>query len=129
MTKRFGRKTYCHRRLNFLASKFYLHEMLNEMAELKELKSVPHRDFYNVRKVETFHKGGDLVLIFTLRPLMFCQCHLHPGDFAVCLTVPRLAVVCRVPSAGGHTHTRRSLHEPEAPTEVHKDHVPDGGRP
>ncbi|XP_046897222.1 AMP deaminase 3 isoform X2 [Hypomesus transpacificus] len=46
-------KTYCHRRLNFLGSKFYLHEMLNEMAELKELKSVPHRDFYNVRKVDT----------------------------------------------------------------------------
>ncbi|XP_029378023.1 AMP deaminase 3b isoform X1 [Echeneis naucrates] len=46
-------KTYCHRRLNFLASKFYLHEMLNEMAELKELKGVPHRDFYNVRKVDT----------------------------------------------------------------------------
>ncbi|KAM9753346.1 AMP deaminase 3b isoform 2-T3 [Menidia menidia] len=46
-------KTYCHRRLNFLASKFYLHEMLNEMAELKELKRVPHRDFYNVRKVDT----------------------------------------------------------------------------
>lgn len=46
-------KTYCHRRLNFLCSKFFLHEMLNEMAELKELKSVPHRDFYNVRKVDT----------------------------------------------------------------------------
>ncbi|XP_072551353.1 AMP deaminase 3b isoform X1 [Salminus brasiliensis] len=46
-------KTYCHRRLNFLMSKFYLHEMLNEMAELKELKCVPHRDFYNVRKVDT----------------------------------------------------------------------------
>ncbi|XP_046720008.1 AMP deaminase 3b isoform X2 [Silurus meridionalis] len=46
-------KTYCHRRLNFLMSKFYLHEMLNELAELKELKSVPHRDFYNVRKVDT----------------------------------------------------------------------------
>ncbi|XP_041416942.1 AMP deaminase 3 isoform X2 [Xenopus laevis] len=46
-------KTYCHRRLNFLGSKFNLHEMLNEMAELKELKSVPHRDFYNVRKVDT----------------------------------------------------------------------------
>uniref|UniRef100_A0A8C7K3I5 AMP deaminase n=1 Tax=Oncorhynchus kisutch TaxID=8019 RepID=A0A8C7K3I5_ONCKI len=41
-------KTYCHRRLNFLGSKFYLHEMLNEMAELKELKGVPHRDFYNL---------------------------------------------------------------------------------
>uniref|UniRef100_A0A4W6E7R1 AMP deaminase n=1 Tax=Lates calcarifer TaxID=8187 RepID=A0A4W6E7R1_LATCA len=48
-------KTYCHRRLNFLSSKFYLHEMLNEMAELKELKSVPHRDFYNVRKVKKKH--------------------------------------------------------------------------
>uniref|UniRef100_A0A665WQ56 AMP deaminase n=1 Tax=Echeneis naucrates TaxID=173247 RepID=A0A665WQ56_ECHNA len=48
-----SQKTYCHRRLNFLASKFYLHEMLNEMAELKELKGVPHRDFYNVRKVDT----------------------------------------------------------------------------
>lgn len=47
----FFRKTYCHRRLNFLRSKFHLHEMLNEMAELKELKTVPHRDFYNVRKV------------------------------------------------------------------------------
>lgn len=46
-------KTYCHRRLNFLSSKFYLHEMMNEMAETKELKSVPHRDFYNVRKVDT----------------------------------------------------------------------------
>ncbi|XP_023806621.1 AMP deaminase 3 [Oryzias latipes] len=46
-------KTYCHRRLKFLGSKFYLHEMLNEMAELKELKSVSHRDFYNVRKVDT----------------------------------------------------------------------------
>uniref|UniRef100_A0A8D0CEU6 AMP deaminase n=1 Tax=Scleropages formosus TaxID=113540 RepID=A0A8D0CEU6_SCLFO len=46
-------KTYCHRRLSFLGSKFSLHEMLNEMAELKELKSVSHRDFYNVRKVDT----------------------------------------------------------------------------
>ncbi|XP_013880830.1 AMP deaminase 3b [Austrofundulus limnaeus] len=46
-------KTYCHRRLNFLESKFHLHEMLNEMAELRELKCVAHRDFYNVRKVDT----------------------------------------------------------------------------
>lgn len=46
-------KTYCHRRLKFLESKFYLHEMLNEIAELKELKMTPHRDFYNIRKVDT----------------------------------------------------------------------------
>nr|XP_020645581.1 AMP deaminase 3 isoform X3 [Pogona vitticeps] len=50
-------KTYCHKRLNFLGSKFGLHEMLNEMSELKELKSNPHRDFYNVRKDrQTFHR-------------------------------------------------------------------------
>lgn len=54
MSAVFCRKTYCHKRLNFLGSKFYLHEMLNEMAELKELKGVPHRDFYNVRKASIF---------------------------------------------------------------------------
>ncbi|XP_043932654.1 AMP deaminase 1 [Protopterus annectens] len=46
-------KTYCHRRLRFLSSKFNVHEMLNEMEELKELKHNPHRDFYNCRKVDT----------------------------------------------------------------------------
>ncbi|XP_063064757.1 AMP deaminase 1 isoform X3 [Engraulis encrasicolus] len=46
-------KTYTHRRLKFLFSKFNVHEMLNEMEELKELKNNPHRDFYNTRKVDT----------------------------------------------------------------------------
>jgi len=46
-------KTYTHRRLKFLMSKFNVHEMLNEMEELKELKQNPHRDFYNCRKVDT----------------------------------------------------------------------------
>lgn len=45
-------KTYTHRRLKFLMSKFNVHEMLNEMEEMKELKMNPHRDFYNVRKVK-----------------------------------------------------------------------------
>ena len=31
-------------------SKFNVHEMLNEMEEMKELKLNPHRDFYNCRK-------------------------------------------------------------------------------
>lgn len=47
----FHSKTYTHRRLKFLSSKFQVHEMLNEMDELKELKNNPHRDFYNCRKV------------------------------------------------------------------------------
>uniref|UniRef100_A0A8C6P0I4 AMP deaminase n=1 Tax=Nothobranchius furzeri TaxID=105023 RepID=A0A8C6P0I4_NOTFU len=46
-------KTYTHRRLKFLMSKFNVHEMLNEMEEMKELKVNPHRDFYNCRKVDT----------------------------------------------------------------------------
>ncbi|NXM95471.1 AMPD1 deaminase, partial [Sylvia borin] len=46
-------KTYSHRRLKFLSSKFQVHEMLNEMEEMKELKNNPHRDFYNCRKVDT----------------------------------------------------------------------------
>ncbi|XP_062316090.1 AMP deaminase 1 isoform X1 [Osmerus eperlanus] len=46
-------KTYTHRRLKFLMSKFNVHEMLNEMEEMKELKLNPHRDFYNCRKVDT----------------------------------------------------------------------------
>jgi AMP deaminase len=47
----FHSKTYTHRRLKFLSSKFQVHQMLNEMDELKELKNNPHRDFYNCRKV------------------------------------------------------------------------------
>ncbi|KAM8754943.1 AMP deaminase 1 isoform 1-T1 [Acanthopagrus schlegelii] len=46
-------KTYTHRRLKFLMSKFNVHEMLNEMEEMRELKMNPHRDFYNCRKVDT----------------------------------------------------------------------------
>lgn len=47
----FTSKTYAHRRLKFLSSKFQVHEMLNEMEEMKEVKNNPHRDFYNCRKV------------------------------------------------------------------------------
>ena len=50
----FHSKTYTHRRLKFLSSKFQVHQMLNEMDELKELKNNPHRDFYNCRKVNEF---------------------------------------------------------------------------
>lgn len=50
-TLSFCSKTYTHRRLKFLMSKFNVHEMLNEMEEMRELKMNPHRDFYNCRKV------------------------------------------------------------------------------
>ncbi|KAG8905482.1 AMP deaminase [Tulasnella sp. 403] len=46
-------KSFAFRRLKYLASKFTLYSLLNEYQEISEMKRVPHRDFYNVRKVDT----------------------------------------------------------------------------
>uniref|UniRef100_A0A8C0FME1 AMP deaminase n=1 Tax=Bubo bubo TaxID=30461 RepID=A0A8C0FME1_BUBBB len=46
-------KSFCYRRLQYLSSKFQMHVLLNEMKELAAQKKVPHRDFYNIRKVDT----------------------------------------------------------------------------
>ncbi|KFR16680.1 AMP deaminase 2, partial [Opisthocomus hoazin] len=46
-------KSFCYRRLQYLSSKFQMHVLLNEMKELPAQKKVPHRDFYNIRKVDT----------------------------------------------------------------------------
>ncbi|KZT73977.1 AMP deaminase [Daedalea quercina L-15889] len=46
-------KSFAFRRLNYLASKFTMYTLLNETQELADMKRVPHRDFYNVRKVDT----------------------------------------------------------------------------
>ncbi|KAF7695363.1 AMP deaminase 2 isoform X1 [Silurus meridionalis] len=46
-------KSFCYRRLQYLSSKFQMHILLNEMKELAAQKRVPHRDFYNIRKVDT----------------------------------------------------------------------------
>ena len=46
-------KTFCHKRLLLTEQKFNLHVMLNADREFLEQKKAPHRDFYNVRKVDT----------------------------------------------------------------------------
>jgi len=46
-------KTFCFRRLKLLDLKFQLHTTIHHTEELEEQKGVPHRDFYNVRKVDT----------------------------------------------------------------------------
>ncbi|CDJ37139.1 hypothetical protein ETH_00012985 [Eimeria tenella] len=46
-------KSFCYRRLRYLEEKFILHTMFNSAAELQETKDNHHRDFYNVRKVDT----------------------------------------------------------------------------
>ena len=46
-------KSFCYRRLSYVYSKYQLHVLLNELRELASQKAVPHRDFYNIRKVDT----------------------------------------------------------------------------
>ncbi|KAF5380701.1 hypothetical protein D9757_007015 [Collybiopsis confluens] len=46
-------KSFAFRRLKYLSSKFTMYTLMNEFQELADMKSVPHRDFYNVRKVDT----------------------------------------------------------------------------
>uniref|UniRef100_A0AAV1TFW6 AMP deaminase n=1 Tax=Peronospora matthiolae TaxID=2874970 RepID=A0AAV1TFW6_9STRA len=46
-------KTLAFKRLQVLEARFNLHMLLNSERELVAQKAVPHRDFYNVRKVDT----------------------------------------------------------------------------
>ena len=46
-------KSFCHKRLHLTEQKFSLHVMLNADREFLQQKEAPHRDFYNVRKVDT----------------------------------------------------------------------------
>ncbi|KAK8256653.1 hypothetical protein IWZ00DRAFT_173024 [Phyllosticta capitalensis] len=46
-------KSFAFRRLQYLEGKYNLYFLLNEYQEVADSKKVPHRDFYNVRKVDT----------------------------------------------------------------------------
>ncbi|KAL9110069.1 MAG: hypothetical protein Q9227_005408 [Pyrenula ochraceoflavens] len=46
-------KSFAYRRLQYLEGRYNLYALLNEYEEVAETKKVPHRDFYNVRKVDT----------------------------------------------------------------------------
>ena len=45
--------TFAFRRLRLLEEQFSIYQMLNGQKELLTSRAVPHRDFYNVRKVDT----------------------------------------------------------------------------
>lgn len=70
--------SFCYNRLEILAAKFHLHILLNGQTEYMAQKSVPHRDFYNVRKVDTHvHHSAAMNLKHLLRfikhKLKFCS--------------------------------------------------------
>lgn len=46
-------KTHAYARLRILEAKFNLHKILNSDRERQQQKNAPHRDFYNVCKVDT----------------------------------------------------------------------------
>jgi len=46
-------KSFSFRRLQYLEGQFNMYVLLNEYQETADSKRVPHRDFYNVRKVDT----------------------------------------------------------------------------
>jgi len=46
-------RSFCYKRLMFLSTKDQMHRILNADKEQLEKMTVPHRDFYNVRKVDT----------------------------------------------------------------------------
>ncbi|ROT36980.1 AMP deaminase [Sodiomyces alkalinus F11] len=46
-------KSFAFRRLQYLEARFNLYSLLNVQLEAADSKKVPHRDFYNVRKVDT----------------------------------------------------------------------------
>ena len=101
-------RSFTHNRLQLLEQKFNLHVMLNADKEFLAQKSAPHRDFYNVRKIDThvhhsacmhqkhllrfikskLKKEGDEVVIFrdgkylTLKEV-FESLNLTPYDLSV----------------------------------------------
>ncbi|TDZ36269.1 AMP deaminase [Colletotrichum trifolii] len=68
-------KSFAFRRLQYLEGKFNLYALLNEYQETADSKKVPHRDFYNVRKVDTHvhHSAYEVVLFRDGRHLTLAE--------------------------------------------------------
>ncbi|KAI7846983.1 hypothetical protein BDC45DRAFT_38185 [Circinella umbellata] len=56
------------RRLQYLEGKWKMYKLVNEYEELVDSKRTPHRDFYNVRKVDThIHQDSSMTQMHLLR--------------------------------------------------------------
>lgn len=75
----YPRKSFAHRRLKYLDYRYSLHSLLNENRELAAMKDVPHRDFYNVRKVWQTLPWFDMLLIVFAASFLF----VHSASAAV----------------------------------------------
>ena len=73
-------QTYCFNRLQLIQTKFDLHGMVHTTTERNEMKSNCHRDFYNVRKVDThIHHSAAMNAKFLLR-FIRRKARIFPND-------------------------------------------------
>ncbi|XP_074652092.1 AMP deaminase 2-like isoform X2 [Tubulanus polymorphus] len=76
-------KSFCYRRLSYLSAKFQLHQLLNELRESAAQKEVPHRDFYNIRKVDTHIHASSAMNQKHLLRFIKKMLKVHCDDMAV----------------------------------------------
>ena len=73
-------QSFCFNRLQLIQTKFELHGMVHTTTERNEMKSNCHRDFYNVRKVDThIHHSAAMNAKFLLR-FIRRKARLFPND-------------------------------------------------
>ncbi|GMT08147.1 hypothetical protein PENTCL1PPCAC_30321, partial [Pristionchus entomophagus] len=108
-------KSFCFRRLAYLQNKFQLHVLLNEIRELHEQKAVSHRDFYNIRKVDThIHAASSMNQKHLLR---FIKKKMKTEESTVVLEkMPSFLTDELISSSKSHLSRSQSQHEGEDPT-------------
>lgn len=75
------RKSFSYRRLSYLSSKYQLHTLMNELKESAAQKEVPHRDFYNIRKVSGRTKIADIDWINFFHLVHLCKYEQYNQNF------------------------------------------------
>ena len=90
-------RSFCHNRLGLLEMRFSLHGTLNGELEAVAQRAVPHRDFYNVRKID-----GHVHHSAVRRPL-------HPlSSPPLCFVLPSLRAVS-LPAAAAQCMNQKHL--------------------
>lgn len=76
-------KSFAWRRLRYLEGKWNLYNLMNEGREVEGMKRVRHRDFYNVRKVDTHvHHSASMNQKHLLR-FIKAKIKRHPEDVVI----------------------------------------------
>ena len=76
-------RSLSYRRLRLLSARFHLHQQLNLERELKQQRIVRHRDFYNIRKVDTHvHHSSSMTQKHLLR-FIKSKLKKSPNDYVM----------------------------------------------